>query len=124
VSGRAFTYVKTGDPAGTYDNYRYPAEQNMDLRVSKSLRLGPVSSTLWIRVTNLFNKKNLRNFVCYTYREAELMKDIGCLAFYNEAAKKYVEEGEVTTVDMWGYDQSFRTYGPPRYIEMGIKVGF
>jgi outer membrane receptor protein involved in Fe transport len=124
ASGRAFTYIEAGDPPGTYDNYRYPAEQNVDLKLSKTLKLGSISSTLWLKVTNLFNRKNLRNFVYLTYREAELMEDIGALAFYNEAAKKYIEDGEITTVDMFGYDQSFRTYGPPRYIKGGIKFNF
>ncbi|MEA3432494.1 MAG: TonB-dependent receptor [candidate division WOR-3 bacterium] len=123
ASGRAFTYVKTGDPPGTYDNYRYPAEQNVDLKASKNLSFGSVSSSLWLKVTNLFNRKNLRNFVCLTHREAELMGD-EYLTFYNDAAKKYIEEGEVTTVDIWGYDMSFRTYGPPRYIEGGIRFNF
>ncbi len=111
VSGQAFTYLSPTDPPDTYNNQRYPAYHTVDLRLDKVFDI--VSShqiDIFMRVTNLFNTKNVRS--------------IGDVLFDSNATKKFVETGQVTTMDAAGYDISAQTYFEKRRFYIGVKYSF
>jgi outer membrane receptor for ferrienterochelin and colicin len=111
ASGQSFTYLTATDPPDTYDNYRYPSSQTVDMRLEKSMRLtGSHELTLSLRITNLLNTKNVRS--------------IGDIYFDANCIKKYVETGEVSTVDGAGYDISWQTYYDARRVYLGVKYAF
>jgi hypothetical protein len=113
VSGQTFTYLGPKDPPDTYDNYRYPAAHTVDLRFDKTVRLfGQTAITGYIRVTNLLNTKNVQS--------------IGDLAFDPNALKKYIETGQVTTVEpgAGSYDISWQTWYEPRRVYVGVRYEF
>ncbi len=111
VSGQTFTYLLTTDAPDTYDNYRYPASHNVDLKVDKLIRLfGSHELTVYLQITNLFNTKNLRSY--------------GDIVFDANATKDYVETGKVSTVDAAGYDISWQNYYDKRRFYFGVKYSF
>jgi hypothetical protein len=111
VSGQTFTYLGPTDPPDTYDNQRYPASHTVDLRIDKAFKLfGTSSFSLYARITNLLNTKNV--------------KTIGDVFFDVNAVKRYVETGQVTTVDGGGYDISWQTWYEPRRIYLGARYVF
>ncbi len=111
ISGQAFTYLGPNDPPDTYDNQRYPATQNVDLKLDKEIKIADKHSFLfYIQITNLFNTKNLRSY--------------GDVVFDANATKNYVENGKISTVDAGGYDISWQTYFDKRRIYLGAKYSF
>ena len=111
ISGQAFTYLGPNDPPDTYDNQRYPATQNVDLKLDKEIKIADKHSLLfYIQITNLFNTKNLRSY--------------GDVVFDANATKNYVENGKISTVDAGGYDISWQTYFDKRRIYLGAKYSF
>jgi outer membrane receptor for ferrienterochelin and colicin len=111
VSGQAFTYLGPSDPPDTYDNYRYPASNTVDVRLDKTLSYGETHQvTITVRITNLLNTKNVRS--------------IGDIFFDANAVKKYVETGQVSTKDGGGYDISALTYFEPRRVYLSFKYSF
>ncbi len=108
VSGQAFTYKQPDDPPDTYNNYRYPASQRVDLKIDKSFTIFDRHQlSFYVRITNLFNRKNVRS--------------IGDIFFDAEVFKNYVENGEISTVDGAGYDISWQTWYEPRRFYFGAK---
>jgi hypothetical protein len=111
VSGQAFTYLRPEDPPDTYNNQRYPATQNLDLRFDKEFRIGGSHSVvLYVQVTNVLNTQNLRSF--------------GDVVFDANAVKNYVENGTISTVDAGGYDLSWQNYFEKRRFFLGAKYSF
>ena len=111
VSGQAFTYLTPNDPPDTYNNYRYPATQNVDLRIDKEVTFFNEQHLLvYVQITNLFNNKNLRSF--------------GDVVFDANATKNFVETGKISTVDAGGYDISWQTYFEKRRVYLGAKYSF
>jgi len=113
ISGQAFTYLSPDDPPDTYDNYRYPAFQTVDLRLEKTVRIsGRHMITLYSRITNLLNAKNLRS--------------IGDAYYFNpnDILGNYVENGQPAEVDLAGYDISWQTYHEKRRISIGFRYFF
>lgn len=111
VSGQAFTYLQPDDPPDTYDNYRYPASHNFDLKVDKLFSItGTHQILLYVQITNLFNTKNLRSY--------------GDVVFDANSTKDYVESGKISTVDAAGYDISWQNYYDQRRIYLGFKYSF
>ncbi len=111
TSGQTFTYLGPNDPPDTYDNQRYPVSHTVDLRLDKSLRLGgnhEVSVSL--RITNLLNTKNVRS--------------LGDIFYDPNAIKKFVDTGEVTTVDGAGYDISWQTWYETRRFYLSARYVF
>lgn len=115
ISGQAFTYLRPEDPPNTVDNYRYPATQNVDLRIDKSFVVDNNHIlTFFVRVTNLFNTKNLRSF------GGDVLGDQSDPA----AIKNFVEKGEITTKDVDGYDISWMNYYDKRKLYFGLRYNF
>jgi outer membrane receptor for ferrienterochelin and colicin len=110
VSGQAFTYLTTEDNPDTYDNYRYPASHNLDMKLDKEIKFGSQSFLVYVHITNLLNTKNLRSY--------------GDVSFDANATKNYVESGKITTVDGGGYDISALTYYEKRKVYLGAKFTF
>jgi hypothetical protein len=111
TSGQAFTYLSPSDPPDTYNNQRYPASQNLDLKFDKEVRIiGRHSLLMYIQVTNLLNAKNLRSY--------------GDIVFDANATKNYVENGTISTVDAGGYDLSWQNYFEKRRVYLGVKYSF
>ena len=111
VSGQAFTYLSPDDPPDTYNNQRFPNIHKVDLRLEKSVQfLDSHTLSVFLQITNLFNTKNLRSY--------------GDALFDADATKKFVESGEITTVDGAGYDISWQTYYDKRRINLGVKYFF
>jgi hypothetical protein len=111
TSGQAFTYLSPSDPPDTYNNQRYPASQNLDLKFDKEVRIiGRHSLLMYIQVTNLLNAKNLRSY--------------GDIVFDANATKNYVENGAISTVDAGGYDLSWQNYFEKRRVYLGVKYSF
>jgi hypothetical protein len=111
ISGQAFTYLQPDDPPDTYNNQRYPSTQLADLRFDKLFNLsGTHHINLYIQITNLFNRKNLRSY--------------GDAAFDADATKNFVEEGIISTKDGAGYDISWQTYFDKRRIWLGARYNF
>jgi hypothetical protein len=115
ISGQAFTFLSPDDPPDTYDNHRYPARQNVDLRVEKFFNIASFNKvSIYARITNLFNAKNLRSFGGDVPGD---QTDPG-------AIKKFVETGEITTTDIDGYDISWLNYYEPRRFYLGLRYSF
>jgi outer membrane receptor for ferrienterochelin and colicin len=111
ISGQAFTYLQPDDPPDTYNNQRYPATQVVNLRFDKLFHLfGTQSLDLFIQVTNLFDRKNLRSY--------------GDVVFDADATKNFVEDGTISTKDGAGYDISWQTYYDRRRIWLGAQYIF
>ncbi len=111
TSGQTFTLALPTDPPDTYDNYRYPAIHNVDLKIDKLFNLYRTHElTVYLQVTNLFNTKNLRSY--------------GSVVFNTNATVKYVKTGEVSTVDEGGYDISWQNYYDKRRFYFGVKYSF
>ena len=88
-----------------------PATQNTDIRLEKSINVvNDQWVHLFIRVTNVFNNKNLRSY--------------GDAIYDAEASKKFVEEGIVSTVYGAGYDISWMNYFDQQKIYLGVKYRF
>jgi len=111
ISGQAFTYLQPNDAPDTYDNYRYSASHNVDLKVDKLFRIyGSHALTAYLQITNLLNTKNLRSY--------------GDVVFDANATKDYVESGKISTVDASGYDISWQNYFETRRFFVGVKYSF
>lgn len=111
VSGQSFTYLQPTDPPDTYNNYRYPSIQTVDLLIEKKLSLfSSHNFSFYMQVTNLLNTQNLRSY--------------GDVVFDSEATKKFVDKGEVSTVDAGGYDIGWQTYYETRRFYFGLKYSF
>ncbi len=111
TSGQAFTYLQPDDAPDTYNNYRYPASQNVDLKIDKLFRIINSHELLvYVQITNLFNTKNLRSY--------------GDAVFDANATKDFVESGKVTMVDGGGYDISWQNYYDPRRFYFGARYSF
>ncbi len=81
------------------------------LRFDKYFKIGAHTFTLYTKITNLFNQKNIRSYGhAYPY-------DGGAL-------EKFVETGEPTLIDSDGYDISYMIYYEPRNILVGLKYNF
>lgn len=108
ISGQAFTYLQTNDAPDTYNNYRYPSNQSVDLRIDKSIKIADTHEfVVFLQITNLLNEKNLRSY--------------GDVVFDANATKNYVETGKISTIDAGGYDIGWQTYYEPRRFYMGLK---
>jgi outer membrane receptor for ferrienterochelin and colicin len=115
ISGQAFTYLRPEDPPDTIDNFRYPATQNVDLRLDKSFIIDEIHNlTFYIRITNLLNAKNLRSF------GGDVLGDQSDPS----AIKNYVENGEITSKDVDGYDISWMNYYDRRKFYFGVRYNF
>ncbi len=111
VSGQTFTYLQPDDPPDTYDNYRYPANHNVDVKIDKLFRIsGTHELTAYLQITNVFNTQNLRSY--------------GDVVFDANSTKDYVETGKVSTVDASGYDISWQNYYDARRFYLGIRYSF
>ncbi len=111
VSGQTFTYLQASDAPDTYDNYRYPATQNIDLKIDKMINVtGKMNLSVYLQITNLLNAKNLRSY--------------GDAVFDANATKNYVESGKVSALDAAGYDMGWQNYYETRRIYAGIKFSF
>ena len=110
-SGQSFTYLQATDSPDTYNNYRFPAIHTFDLKLEKQFPLwGGHTTSFYMNVTNLFNRKNLRSY--------------GDALFDSEATKNFIEKGTVSTVDADGYDIGWQNYFETRRIYMGFKYSF
>lgn len=113
ISGQAFTYLAPDDPPDTYDNYRFPPYQTVDLRIEKMFKVNDKHQfSAYLRITNLFNKKNLISLGENNYTDP------------NTVYQKYVEDGTILKTDEYGYDTSWSLYASPRRIYFGIKYNF
>jgi hypothetical protein len=111
TSGQAFTYLTPTDPPDTYDNYRYPPISLLDLRLEKQFHIWSTHTmSIYALITNVLNTKNLRSY--------------GDIFFDPEATKNYVDNGEISTEDAFGYDISYQTYYEPRRYYFGIRYNF
>ncbi len=109
ISGQAFTYLEPDDPPDLLDNHRFPARQQWDLKFNKYVQLGDHTLTLYTKIENLFNRKNIKSW--------------GNI-FDLEALEKFVETGEPTLYDPDGYNISYSIYYQPRSIWLGVKYNF
>ena len=111
VSGQAFTFLEPDDPPDLLDNHRFPARQTWDLKFNKYFQIGSHGFTLYTKITNLFNQKNIKTWGHpYPY-------DGG-------AMEKFVKTGEPTLIDADGYNISYMIYYPPRSIYLGLRYNF
>ena len=103
--------MQPNDPPDTYDNYRYPASHNVDLKIDKLFKITASHEFIvYLQITNLFNTKNLRSY--------------GDVVFDANATKDYVESGKISTIDAAGYDISWQTYYDKRRLYLGAKYSF
>ena len=87
----------------------------MDLRLDKSFIINSIHNlTFYIRITNLFDRKNLKSF------GGDVLGDQSDPA----AVKNFVENGTVTTKDVDGYDISWMNYYEKRRYYFGIIYNF
>lgn len=117
-SGQTFTYLDADDPPDLLDNHRYPARQTWDLKFSKYMTLGQHTFSLYTKVTNLFNQKNIQAF-------GNAWDDV--------ALQKFLKTGEPTSDYPQGkdadgndirYDISYSIYYAPRSIWLGLRYNF
>ena len=107
VSGQTYTYLDINDSPTTYDNHRYPGLHFTDLKVSKNISLDSAGKiNLFILVSNLFNKKNI--------------KSMGDTSYNPNVVENFVESGEPTLMNIGGYDMSWSIWYAPRKIEIGM----
>ncbi|HAC16307.1 MAG TPA: hypothetical protein DCE78_10255 [Bacteroidetes bacterium] len=111
VSGQVFTYLRPNDPPDTFNNFRFPSSQNVDLRLEKGFTFGRSHIlSAYILVTNVINTRNLRSY--------------GDFLFDADATRRFVEDGIITDVDAGGYDMGWQNYFEPRRFYFGVKYGF
>ena len=111
ISGQAFTYLQADDAPDTYNNERYPAIQTVDLLVEKRIPLFDTHElSVFMRVTNLLNAKNLRSY--------------GDVLYDSEATKNFVENGDISEIDAAGYDIGWQTYYETRRLYFGMRYAF
>jgi hypothetical protein len=60
--GSGFSYVNDLPGTQRYVFNHYPDYKRLDLRVSYSFRTGPLRSTAFVEITNLFSMRNVRSF--------------------------------------------------------------
>ncbi len=111
VSGQGYTYLEEDDdPMWIFNNHRYPPIINTDLRLDKAIVIENWSTVkLFLKITNLFNRKNLRHMGEYFY---------GSQAYAN-----YLETGKPYT-EWIGYDISQITYYENRQFYLGLSYKF
>lgn len=111
ISGQTFTYLQPNDSPDTYDNYRYPASHNVDLKIDKLFKITASHEFIvYLQITNVFNTKNLRSY--------------GDVVFDANATKDYVENGKISTADAAGYDIGWQSYYDKRRFYLGAKYSF
>jgi len=130
VSGRAFTFLEGDDPPDTYDNHRYPPIITTDMRIEKDFKLGGNHIlTAYLRVTNLFNKKNLRTIgdIYQIFASAQNTALENYLHGFDENADGDfndpgdVKPGTPAVVDDLGYEHSQTIYYEPRRVYFGLS---
>jgi hypothetical protein len=109
-SGSPYTYQLPEDDLDFFRVGRLEATQTVDLKVNKSLDLGPGELEASFRVTNLFNRMNHRA--------------IGDAFFDADADDYYRKYGEPKTIDGSGYDITWLVYGEPRQYYFSLKYAF
>jgi len=151
-SGHPFTYVYV-PPGGQVDPYTAgvdymrdtrwrlaeeavgssitPWTFTTDLRLDKSIDIGPIKATAYVIVNNLFNRKNMVN----VYERTGNASDDGFLSDPNNSATTVAGYGEQDYMDMYTVinlenAQAYwdivgrELYGTPRQIFFGIKIAF
>ncbi|MCK4447363.1 MAG: TonB-dependent receptor, partial [Candidatus Marinimicrobia bacterium] len=151
-SGHPFTYVYV-PPGGQVDpftagvdymwdtRWRFAEEavgssttpwtSTTDLRLDKSIDIGPIKATAYLIVNNLFNRKNVVN----VYERTGNASDDGFISDPNNSATTVAGYGGQDYIDMYNainiengqaywWDVGRELYGTPRQIFFGIKIAF
>jgi outer membrane receptor protein involved in Fe transport len=114
-SGFPYTPRRAEDITSLITNSQIkPASLNVDVRFHKELKLGPLNSTIFLRVFNLFDIKN----------ENGVYDDTGRAGFTTDEERlmKTGVKETVNTMSDWFTNASF--YSEPRRIELGIILEF
>ena len=108
-----------------------PWQFTTDLRLDKSFKLGSLDATVFVMVTNLFNRKNVVN----VYEFTGSAEDDGFLSDPIRSATTIENNGRQDYIDMYTainlvntqayWDKLQREiYGNPRQINFGIRLSF
>ena len=114
-SGFPYTPRRSEDITSLITNSQIkPASLNVDVRFHKELKLGPLNSTIFLRVFNLFDNKN----------ENGVYDDTGRAGFTTdeERLRRTGVKETVNTISDWFTNASF--YSEPRRIELGLIIEF
>ncbi len=111
TSGQGYTYLEEDDdPLWVFNNHRYPPIINTNLRIDKAVEFNNTRVlTAYLKITNLFNRKNLRT--------------MGEYFFGSQAYANYLEIGKPYT-EWIDYDISQTTYYENRQFYFGLSYKF
>jgi len=103
---------------------------NVDLRVDKTITVGPVNLNLYVYVQNLFNTKNVINVYYRTgnaYDDGFLTNPSLSGTFVNQLGPMYVQLYRAINLEnrqhQWRFNGILQDlFGPPRQLRAGIRV--
>ncbi len=104
ATGAPYTDPKTLSKKPSRNNVRYPSISNVDVEVRKIFEIFEVDAEIFVRITNLFDQRNLTNW-------DDTDQDLRNWLVANPG-------------DYLGPFGDYTVYGPPRNILGGVKVSF
>jgi outer membrane receptor protein involved in Fe transport len=114
-TGLPYTPRSTGDITALLTNSQTkPGTFNVDFKVSRSFKLGPSQTTIFLRVFNLFDRLNELNVYNDTGKAGETRD--------KEIAQATNPPQYINSLDDWYVDPS--QYSEPRRVEVGVTCGF
>lgn len=117
--GSGFPYTPTqfrGEALGSYIGWtansgRMPSTFNVDLRLAKDIAIDYVNLSFYMTITNLFDLRSARS----------VYSDTGQPDYSRDSYSREDRTKEISNVDEY-YNNPGRYY-PPRFIQLGLKVG-
>ncbi len=118
------------NPLEPINSSRAPWVWNVDLRVDKTISVGPVNFNLYVYVQNLFNTKNVINVYYRTgnaYDDGFLTNPDLSGTFVNQLGPMYVELYKAINLEnrqhQWRFNGILQDlFGPPRQLIAGVRV--
>lgn len=109
---------------------RTPWVWNVDLRVDKTISIGPVNMNFYVYVQNLFNTKNVVNVYYRTgnaYDDGFLTNPELSGTFIEQFGQKYIELYKAINLEnrqhQWRFNGILQDlFGPPRQLRAGVKI--
>ncbi len=120
------------NPLEPINSSRTPWVWNVDLRVDKTISIGPANINLYVYVQNLFNTKNVINVYYRTgnaYDDGFLTNPDLSGTFINQFGERYIELYRAINLEnrqhQWRFNGILQDlFGPPRQLRAGVKIEF
>jgi hypothetical protein len=116
-------------PMGDINSWTTPWIYSFDIRVNKTVRLGPLVADFYCYVQNVFNRKNVTNVYMLTGQSTNdgfLSGEMGNVyqEMYGPRFADLYNEINLTDNDHYRRATGKEIWGPPRQIRFGVKVEY